>query len=622
MAIYYINPHTTTNGTGTYASPWSFNSLTRTGLAANDEIRIMGVALTSLLTATSYTATVTSQYQLNITAGGGLGADWAVGNIGYLPAYDTFFRVYAVATNIISAYTLSSVLPIYDWSATSLTVRRVDTATYPASTTLGSVYFGSALNNITITDCWTSATTRVTDGTVKSLINCGAATANLYLQSVSSTLTSGWSVDCANTAAVCFNTTTSATVSLQNFASSSTITFGQIYGWGSVTTNSIVNGSSTNPVTNVTVNITHLAGYYPIGNQATNGTNITLNLTHVSYGYIDYIVYSTGSPLNYLSGTNNTINIVNIHAYSIGVSAVLFYTESASNLTVAITGTVDVYASVTLASIFAGYMSGSLTVGPSVIYYYNKRASITTTVTNLIGHPTATVFSNTTQYLPDITINNGWTTTNKATWTSTYPLPYASQISVVPSSYTLSIAKSADILSNTYPSVVAALNALVTFRNGDAPFEILAITNVGQLSVGSNTTNPQVTTDAAVYRTTGPSLKSYLGTRSTTYWGNSIQRIARSFKTIKVPCVSGTSYTISGYTRTDDAAYVNGDLRVAVYLNNVEITGQDMTTASYNAWEGFTLTFTAAQTAEYIFAMKMYYETGAKSYWLDDFTIA
>jgi hypothetical protein len=42
MATYYLNPYTATNGTGTFASPWSASSTTRTGLASGDEIRILG----------------------------------------------------------------------------------------------------------------------------------------------------------------------------------------------------------------------------------------------------------------------------------------------------------------------------------------------------------------------------------------------------------------------------------------------------------------------------------------------------------------------------------------------------------------------------------------------------
>ena len=622
MAIYYINPHTTTNGTGTYASPWSFNSATRTGLAAGDEIRIMGVALTSLLTATSYTATVTSQYQLTITAGGGLGADWAVNDIGYLPAYDTFFRVYAVSTNVISGYTTTSLLPIYNWSTTSLTVRRVDIATYPASTTASPAYFGTPVNNLTITDCWTSATTRVTDGTVKSLINYGASSATLNLQTVATTLVSGLSADCPNTAAVAYgvSSTSAGWIYLVNYASSSTITFGQIYGWGSGGLSTLTNGSTTNPVSNTTINITHLAAFYPIGSNTLNGTNITINITHATYSNIDYLVSSPGNSTCGINGTNNTINITNIHCFSSGSVTAPLVLDAASNFTYSLTGTVDMYSNLSLTAICAGYMSATVTIGPSVIYYYNKRVSTLSTVANLISHNYTPTITNTTAYLPDVTVNNGWTVSNKSVWTVSM-IPYASQTATLPSEFTLSVGKSSDITSG-YPYVASGTNTIVMFRNGDAPYEVLGVLNAGASSALTASYLPQITTDATVYRTTGPSLKSYLASRQTSLWGNSTQRIARAFKTIKVPCVSGTSYTISGYTRTDDAAYVNGDLRVAVYLNNVEITGQDMTTASYNAWESFTLTFTAAQTAEYIFAMKMYYETGAKSYWLDDFTIA
>jgi hypothetical protein len=160
MAIYYINPHTTTNGTGTFASPWSLSSTTRTGLAAGDEIRIFGVALTSLLTATSYTATWSAPHSLTITAGGGLGADWAIGDVCYIPDFDTFFVLSAKSGNIIGGSSGNS-LPIFNTSVASVTIRRVNTTTYPAGSTGTQTVLSDVLNNITISDCWTAATTRV-----------------------------------------------------------------------------------------------------------------------------------------------------------------------------------------------------------------------------------------------------------------------------------------------------------------------------------------------------------------------------------------------------------------------------------------------------------------------------
>lgn len=616
MAIYYIDPHTTTNGSGTWASPWSLNSNTRTGLAAGDEIRIRGVALTSLLTATAYTATVTSQYQLTLTAGGGLGADWVAGSIGYLPVYDTFFRVYGVSGNILSAYTTTSLLPIYDWSVTSLTVRKVDTTTYPASTTTASAYFGGLFNNITITDCWTSETTRVTDGTVKTLINFGASSANLSLQSSASFLT-GWTVNCQNTAAICFNVTTTGGVSLSNYASNSTISFGQIYGWGSAILNPLILGTGGNPVKNVTINITHYAAYYPLSYSTGTGNSakdITINITHLTYPNIDNLIYSTSVSIPWV---NLTLNIVNIHVYSYSSYAVLFRTDGGTNFTYNLTGTVDMYSASALNFILIGHMSGTINIGSSVVYYSNKRASTAVSISAFNYYVTQNTLIQSTLYFPDINVNNSWTTSAKSSWANaTYP---SAQTATLPSSFTLNLRQASDIPSG-HPYCSTSYNTLITFRNGDTPIEYLAILN-GSVASTSAPSFPKVTTDATVYRTAGPSLKSYLGTKNTTYWGSSTQRLARSYKTIKVPCISGTSYTITGYTRTDDTTYVNGNLRVGVFLNNIEVVGQDMTTVSINAWEQFTLTFTAAQTAEYIFAMQMYYELGAKSYWLDDLTI-
>lgn len=159
----------------------------------------------------------------------------------------------------------------------------------------------------------------------------------------------------------------------------------------------------------------------------------------------------------------------------------------------------------------------------------------------------------------------------------------------------------------------------MTFANYSSPKEILSVGGHANSNSTSNTNLPVVTGDASVYKTTGPSLKSNLVSRVSNSW---VSRIARAKKTIKIPCTSGTSYTVAGFIRTDDTAYTNGDCRVSIYLNDEEVVGQDMTTACENAWEGFSLNFTAAQTAEYVLVWSMYYANGAKSYWLDDLTIS
>lgn len=611
MAIYYIDPHTTTNGTGTWASPWSLASATRTGLASNDEIRIKGVALTSLLTATSYTATVTNNYQLTITAGGGLGADWAAGNVGYLPDFNTFFKVYSVAGNVVQVYTASSMLPIYNWGTTSVTLRKVDTTTYPVSST-GSVYYissSTAFNNITVSDCWTDATTRVTDGTVKSLFNTSSASTMSFYPTGSAQGVSGWTLNLQNTHIVCGTGTSTGSVETLIYSSSSTYNINQIFSWGS-SGPGITFGAPTN---NTTVNITTFNNYYGLGSSNFTGQNNTVNITNL----ITYVtdIFGNGGGI---SSPNNTVNITNF-CFNTTTGQALFSFTNCCKATINVTGYIDQYGTSPASYITAGYGDVTLNLGSGLTYYYNKRVSTKSSWTYYLSYTTGSINSNKVIF-PTVNPPSGWTyTTAKYQITNTFVNSGVNGLtrSGLPQTQTIVFPQNSLGAFQPY-GYNANANQLVIFKDGSAPFELLGVSGAGYYTNGTNNTYPVVTTDATVYRTTGPSLKSYLASKNTAYWGAP----SKATKTIKIPCTSGTSYTVTGYVRTDDAAYTNGDCRVGVYLNDAEVTGQNMTTSCINAWEQFTLTFTATTTGEYVFTWSMYYANGAKSYWLDDLTIA
>ena len=607
MAIYYINPHTLINGTGTWASPWSLASATRTGLASGDEIRIKGVALTSLLTATSYTATVTSNYQLTITAGGGLGADWGSGSVGYLPDYDTFFKVQSKSGNVIQILNSTSMLPIKNWSITSLTVRLVDSSLYDASSDVNSFNIGnsSALNNITVSDCWTSASTRVTDGTVKTLINSSYSSGaiSFYADRASATgAVSGWTLNLQNTHVM--SGTGNSPVNTNIGSSSSTYNFNQIFSASSVGQGFYFNGT----VNNSTINVNHFTNYYGIGNSI-YGENNTFNITYL----VTYASRIFGNAFG-ITSPNNTFNITN-YSFNYATTGGLIESLNSAKFTVNLTGVVDQYGSSPASSVVYGYGEMSLTIGAGVTYYYNKRASTQSAWPNYCVYAAGQSYASLTIF-PKITISNSWTRSGALyNTTSVYPAGMAN--SGLPQEVTILFPVNS-LTTNTPYGVNSNTNALVVFGDNAAPKEILGVFQNGLSSSNASNNYPIVTTDAIVYKTTGPSLKSYLQTFDSTFWKKS----AKSIKTIKIPCVSGTSYTVSGYIRTDDTAYANNDCRIGIYLNNAEVTGQNMTTSCINAWEQFTLTFTASTTGEYVLAWSMYYANGAKSYWLDDLTIS
>ena len=267
-------------------------------------------------------------------------------------------------------------------------------------------------------------------------------------------------------------------------------------------------------------------------------------------------------------------------------------------------------------------ISGTVTIGSSVFVYYNKRLSTKTSFTYLFSYngSTNSPFSMPIHY-PDVSYPSGWTISTGKYTSGTPPSSAvfaAFGYSVVPST---SFVSTPDATYSTFPliyGVTWSLNLIAIARDGSSPKEMLGIIGnaVNTLTVSASSF-PMVTMDATVYRTAGPSLKSYLATRSSLLWF----KYSNAKKLIKIPCVAGKTITVTGYVRTNDTAYVAGDCRASVYLGQTEITGSDISTGCINAWQGFTLTFTAAQTAEYVFAWKMYYENGAKSYWLDDFAV-
>jgi hypothetical protein len=94
-----------------------------------------------------------------------------------------------------------------------------------------------------------------------------------------------------------------------------------------------------------------------------------------------------------------------------------------------------------------------------------------------------------------------------------------------------------------------------------------------------------------------------------------------STKNIKIPVVAGTAYTISGYIRTDQTTFTDGHCIVALTDGFTTTNSQSMTTACINAWEQFTMTYTATLTQEINLAISMKFSAGAKSFWIDDLTI-
>ena len=620
MAIYYIDPHTTVNGTGTWASPWSINTV-HTGLVAGDEIRIKGIALTSLLTATEYTASVTSNYQLTIGAGGGLGADFAAFDVCYLPDYDTFFKVASVTGNVIALGASGAMLPINDTSAiANIRVRKVHLTSYPVGANSFNYYFTggtySSTNNIAISDCWINETTRVTDGTVKTLFNSSySGNMNLYLDSSGVGNPENWSILLNNTHVLGGNTTTTSSITAYIYASKSTYNINQIFGTQNNAGGFSIGTSNSSTPIGSTVTIKSLQ----CGNllQPSYSRNLTLNIVDYICYYVDLDFSSSGSNLQYCQ--NFTINIGKKICNTVWYSSI-FNIALVDSGTINLVNGIDLIVNSNLSYLLYG-VNGLVDINYGAGCVFNKNRKASTQTTFNFGYIGGGNFYAGKGVIPNINIPPGCTITNMYTFSSTTPSTSINRSYFIPQ--ICNIEFSSIPSSSQLPLGDTFSNKLVTARDGGSPVEILGIQNHATTSAGAATNHPNVTTDATVYKTIGPSLKSYLATRNATYWRNLAgyaQPIA--VKNIKIPVTAGTSYTVVGWVRTNDTAYLTGDCRMAIIYNNSELVAQDMTTACIDAWEQFTLTFTAPQTCEMNLAWEMYYSNGGKSYWLDDLTIS
>lgn len=643
MAIYYLNPYTQTNGTGTFASPWSPSSTTRTGLVSGDEVRILGNTV-PLFLPTVYTAYKGSETTMVISAGGGLGADWAIGNYGYIVEDDVFFYVGGLTANTLTVGSGTSM----PWSNSVLsttntkTILKYDTANNGTSTSSGTVYVlgaSTSLANVVVSDAWTNATTRVTDGSVKSVFR-GAGTFNSiqgYLDTSSSspTLMANNTLNMQNSYFVP-NPYTSGGASIYLRGRDSVANVAQITMYTSST--SVINlGASTYPAINTTFTVKTTNCYY-IPVNTLYAANSTINITNLYSFIFDYFFGGPGIPQP--QSSNNTINLTNyVYAIQTGIGGwIAFPGANAPKITINFSGIIDWIAAATPSYALAGGGGDvSLNILPGTTIYKGRRA--TTGATSLTGRyigsssalipPGYKLQIYTANLLPTITATANVSVTPSAlisagsSFTSYYGYELKKPL-VVNLEYPGSTAT-----ANNY-HVTAPINILQTYRDGSwGPIEILGIdTKVGYQSTAAVATSfPNVFRDTVTVRTTGPSLRSFLSTRTAAYWqpsanvANQSDYKSSSYKNIKIPIVSGSNYTITGYIRSNYASSTTGDVVMSVIYNNAVLATQNMTSAMYNSWEQFTLSFTASATGEAYLVWEMYYPSGNMSYWLDDLSI-
>ena len=610
MAVYYVSPFTTTNGSGTWASPYSANVATRTALVAGDEVRIVAKPLSTLLTATVYTATNTNNYQITITAGGALGTDFPVGTFVYFQDNDAFGYVTAVSGNLVSFGSTTNLLPLKSSAAgQALTIRKVDAAQAPVSSNGTTAYVYPDANwvgGITMTDGWVAAGVRVTDGTAKSIFTTSttgtAMTWNIDNAPNAYYLAPKSTYDLRHTHFMGSKNAAGTTSFIAGMAAD--ITVNQLHGTSVAVP--YIGGRNTFAV-GVTINIKHLYGNFANLFLRNSVVNIE-NLYRGGVGHSNYCIDVT---------FNIDTTVLYTASYLITASITVPGAKSVLNFNTAI----DFYAGITLSGV--AYQPGAYTVNINCPIYQNRRASNVNFCTRKFlmaadMNSTSPVVATPVINCPLLIVSSEDSLAGYRWWPVTLDPTAGLTNYNVPKILELRAGQTTTSLPIMF---IQPSNVLITFQDGGSPLEVLGI-GLGSASptspTGAGDRCPVVSLDATQYVTTGPSLKAYLGAFVDQHWSGR----AQSSKTVKIPVVAGTSYTVTGYIKTDHTTYLTGDCRATIQGSSSEIVGQNMTTACVGAWEQFTLTFTAATTGEVHFAWIMRFSQGAVSYWLDDLTIS
>lgn len=627
MAVYYINPHVTFNGTGTWASPWSFSSATRTVFNSGDELRIISVPTTSLWTATVYTATVTSNYQLTVTAGGGLGADFAANNIVYIVEADAYIRVSSVATNVLSLpSSTGTMLPMNSTANTTVTLRRVDVTTYPAGTNSSAAYlYGNAdASNVTVTDGWTADGVRVTDGSAHTVIY-GSATGSVRLYDFSGQTYygAGNTINMAQSYVLYGLSSTTSQAGLTLFGDGQTCTFGQFFSATSAGT-LFSSGGSTEHSSGNTITIRRLDNVALLG--TIYSSNVTFNITYMTNYYLNWALTGSNSSAVGRFLSNFTLNVTNLIGYTTGTSTTGIFMMPPYGMggpvNINFTGVADMWTSATMSAVSTGLTKdATITLGAGVTLYYTRRTGTTTSLTypnNTTGSYNVAPVVGTPAVVNNSTLTIGATESVSSWYSNTL-----SYNMMGPTTYpvVMYVSNTASVIYGLYLN-----NLLVVPRDGTDPREICSPNGgyTGSFPAAAASNFAVVATDATVYRTTGPSLRAFLNTRTGAIWGQNTSSKAWASKSIKVPCTAGVAKTVAGYFRYNFTVgtFVNGDAKLKIVLFGNTIVSQSMTTAANNSWEAFSLTFTPAITGEYDLVWEFTFAGGLNYMYIDDLTIS
>lgn len=642
MAIFWFDPNKAAAGTGTFADPYGMLHTNNRPTVVNpgDECRVLGKPLSTLLTATEYTVTVRdfasnssgSAIKLANTA---QYVDFAQYDVVYFPEFDVFMRL-AVTFNASGIATQAQFheIPIVCGRDRVTTMRKVD----PAQITTSAANAWYLLTNsttafpsggVTATDCWINETTRITDGTVKTLlISAGTGSYQFLVSSVILALTNRQGVtfqrstfDFSNTHILAGRSTNSAT-SISNYFPYADTTIKQIFSLGSSGSSVNCGGTTTLYAEDSSVTVDTLS------------THSTFTLSGDSYFEFTVNKYINGTQYSLLQSGENfsqyaanaVINIGDVCAGSIGSQLVAL--TGANNTTYNLNGKGYVWSTgISIPNLIAGGGEFVLNYGPNFEVKTAMNALVQTNVTNVstnIVYDSTTAPSSKEDYYNIPALPPGWAFVGTAAF-ATNMNPQQYRVSPLRAAIRSLNIKNLNVptffigSSNRWTNV-----QVISVDNKFEPFEVLGIYNWQYVTIYNHTACFVASKDYQNYHTNAPSLKLELQTYTTNLWNvtNGADK-PYSIKNIFIPTVQGQSYTISMQLRTDDTSYVAGDFSVHLCRNDgTVINSNTPTTAFINNYVNVTFTYTAMVSEEIYLAFKMHGYRAGQRYWVSDLVVS
>jgi len=653
---------------GTYADPYGWNE--SGSWSDGDVCRTKAKTISSILEAGTDTVHITNTYRSQLTVQGTQNLTYNQYDVLYFPDYGTFWKITSSVSGAVLTSGNNNYIPVPVRNNTDITVQKVDMSIFTGTSTSTSVYVGSGNGNAyaPTTDGWTSETTQVTDGTAVSILNPQSTSQNnnLYLSSGGTTSNYGANgtlyptqstedyteIDCLNTVILSHNSTSSSAGMTPYGLCLRTLKLRQLFNGGSIYANTYLFA----PDENITVDITHLISYNPhalfrltfLSDQEYR-TNITFETTKKTLtGNFDYIYSYQHSPVGgertyYGNGKNNNLDVTIGQVWSYTYPRKLFCFANFHNVTIDLG---PVYHNSSSGGLDELYLAWNITGTVSITYTNFKiEDSSLNNNTTINWHGTLEEGTSYSLRKPSghkiaptslFPLPTGFTATNASIRPYAYNYEtsqmkteiYTPSISSLSQPYVVDIpiAQPATLSSDyRFPTNTSTHSTIYKFTDG----LIMMTPQASSLQTAYNRQCrywPYLTPDTGTVRTTGKSLKWKLDNYSSSYHvlGPTTQRFrTHSMYPLYVPVLSGTSYTFTGYLRTDRSGMATGDAWLDVFNSDETFVSKtNFTSSAYNAWEAVSVTFSAAEDGFARFIFKAIWNGSNQNYWIDDVEIS